>query len=48
MKDLDAYLSSICIMKSGRNAITGVGESSRPGELQVWRLTEPVDKIGSV
>jgi len=48
MRDLDAYLSSIAIMKGGRHAIAGVGEPGRPGELQVWRLTEPVDKVGSV
>jgi WD40 repeat protein len=48
MNDLDAYLSSIVIMKSGRCAITGVGEPGRPGELQVWRLTDPIDKTGSV
>lgn len=33
MNDLEAYLSSIVIMKSGRCAITGVGEPGRPGEL---------------
>jgi hypothetical protein len=48
MNDLEAYLSSIVIMKSGRCAITGVGEPGRPGELQVWRLTDPIDKTGSV
>jgi WD40 repeat protein len=43
---LDAYLSEVCMMKSGRAVIAGVGEPGRPGELQVWKF--PLERTLSV
>lgn len=37
-KNIDAYLSEVCMMKSGRAIIAGVGEPDRPGEIQVWKF----------
>jgi WD40 repeat protein len=45
-RNLNAYLSEVCMMKSGRAVIAGVGEPNRPGELQVWKF--PLERTLSV
>jgi len=45
-KNMDAYLSEVCMMNSGRAIIAGVGEPDRPGEIQVWKF--PLERTLSV
>lgn len=48
--DLPAMISQIVITPSGKSVIAGVGESDRPGAIQIWSKPEdkPLDKINEV
>jgi len=45
-QDLDATISQLAITKSGKALFAGVGESRRPGAIQIWRF--PMEKVNVV
>jgi len=48
--DLPSVISQLVITPSGKSVIAGVGETDRPGAIQIWLRSEdkPLDKINEV